>query len=1137
MADLLNIFNPTWTALSNLAVNNSIQPKPMFSLEAKKKMWASKGLPLDKFDINAFEQVWPWMKIKSEYINKYKPQIWTYKEKQPSKPASFVSTTDYSSFNRWSPEYMNKKIWEAIDYLKWQWLTKDEALEVINQTNFPKILQEWWTIPQTITQKPKTDFLWYAWEKIEQKIWSIQNPAIRDITQKAYNIPVTVWTPIKTGVEKLMEWSTLLWKWVAEYTTPWMEEQWKQKFKKSVVSTVSWWVQTGFNIFAPIATQAFNVLSQNPWTAPIVEKISDVNNFIGNTVAKIPWISDFRSSLDQETQQEFDSTLWMLSILWIAKGVKWIPELINKIKSENPVNVKVNLKTLNDTLKWDLQDKWYKFEVTPEWLKTTEYTPAPIIEKPKVWKESISDLQKAFKPRQEIKQGRIVRKQADIDKQYNSVMSDFQNKWIKPENVRDFVDKWTINQKEIYSKYLEPAIKQSWAKIDINPILDKIEANLDLPSQTLAPAQVKAVKEMLTKIRKNYSWKWIWDLELLKQTTNSLTDWGAVWAEKVFNNSLKELSTWIWELMDNVLDTIKWEKISYWKKLYWDYSNVLKDANKTLVKIEWQSPVWLFEWLGRLQWVRDIFGWIVDIAKWQPWGLWKIASWAGSLAMWKALKIKNDPNNLVWSAFSKQKLLRMAEAIWPKEKIIKQRFIPNKKNYGNNTTASVYTDNIDKNIRQTTEGLKPKAKIKKITVIKEPNKEAIIKPKINIKPQVKPVSTKGTDLSKSWKTLAFKNNNPWNLRDTWFGWVKWEGWFQKYATVEEWIKALNSKIKNAQTGKSSVYKPDMTIQQFINKYAPPSENNSAAYANFLAKELWAKTSTKIKDLDTQKFANAIMKHENRAMYNELEKRWLLNKAGTAEKSVVKPNPKKAGYINPWQMVSDVKKIGKWIKNLLVPKENASLISEAKKYKSFDEFKKDITAYHWTNQKFNEFDIELWWRATSNMPSAKWNVFFTKDKQEALAYAKSANKSQMVNQKEFDNWANTTQTKIEQLQKQWKWDEADILTEKFEDEYYSKINKLQSWEQKWPEIVMERYIDPTKLKTIKVWGKISAWDIIKIIETAKKEWYKWIKLEWIIDAPNEFFPNNKWTTQIAVWDKSIMIWEPQLKQIYNQAHNK
>ena len=64
---------------------------------------------------------------------------------------------------------------------------------------------------------------------------------------------------------------------------------------------------------------------------------------------------------------------------------------------------------------------------------------------------------------------------------------------------------------------------------------------------------------------------------------------------------------------------------------------------------------------------------------------------------------------------------------------------------------------------------------------------------------------------------------------------------------------------------------DLTLDQFVNKYAPPSENDTTAYRNFLQGELNVGKNTNINKLDTQKLAVAIAKQEGYAgKYPELE---------------------------------------------------------------------------------------------------------------------------------------------------------------------------------------------------------------------------------------------------------------------------
>lgn len=123
----------------------------------------------------------------------------------------------------------------------------------------------------------------------------------------------------------------------------------------------------------------------------------------------------------------------------------------------------------------------------------------------------------------------------------------------------------------------------------------------------------------------------------------------------------------------------------------------------------------------------------------------------------------------------------------------------------------------------------------------------------------------------AWNTPAVRNNNPWNITDTKYWWTKAAGEkFTKFASMKEWHDALVAKIKDIQAGKSDTYKPDMTITEYIGKYAPASDgNNVSQYATNIAKELWVDINTKIKDLDPVKLASAHAKFEDWQAYKIL----------------------------------------------------------------------------------------------------------------------------------------------------------------------------------------------------------------------------------------------------------------------------
>lgn len=90
--------------------------------------------------------------------------------------------------------------------------------------------------------------------------------------------------------------------------------------------------------------------------------------------------------------------------------------------------------------------------------------------------------------------------------------------------------------------------------------------------------------------------------------------------------------------------------------------------------------------------------------------------------------------------------------------------------------------------------------------------------------------------------LNYKNNNPGNLRGT-------NGKFLIFKTYNEGWLALKDYVIRACTGKHAAYKPDFTILQFFQVYAPSADNNDPKrYASWVANRIGVTTDFKIKDL-------------------------------------------------------------------------------------------------------------------------------------------------------------------------------------------------------------------------------------------------------------------------------------------------
>ena len=104
--------------------------------------------------------------------------------------------------------------------------------------------------------------------------------------------------------------------------------------------------------------------------------------------------------------------------------------------------------------------------------------------------------------------------------------------------------------------------------------------------------------------------------------------------------------------------------------------------------------------------------------------------------------------------------------------------------------------------------------------------------------------------------LAFVNNNPGNLRFVGQqGATKGENGFAKFSSPEAGVKALENQIKlDVSRG--------LTLQQFINKYAPPTENNTNQYLAQMTQMLGVPPTTKISNVDIKRLTQAIALKES-----------------------------------------------------------------------------------------------------------------------------------------------------------------------------------------------------------------------------------------------------------------------------------
>ena len=104
--------------------------------------------------------------------------------------------------------------------------------------------------------------------------------------------------------------------------------------------------------------------------------------------------------------------------------------------------------------------------------------------------------------------------------------------------------------------------------------------------------------------------------------------------------------------------------------------------------------------------------------------------------------------------------------------------------------------------------------------------------------------------------LAIANNNPGNLRFAGqVGATQGKGGFAMFISPMEGVKALVNQIKLDAS-------KNRTVSQFINKYAPPIENNTSLYLQQFVKALGVSPDEKLKNLDPQEIAKFMAKKES-----------------------------------------------------------------------------------------------------------------------------------------------------------------------------------------------------------------------------------------------------------------------------------
>lgn len=130
--------------------------------------------------------------------------------------------------------------------------------------------------------------------------------------------------------------------------------------------------------------------------------------------------------------------------------------------------------------------------------------------------------------------------------------------------------------------------------------------------------------------------------------------------------------------------------------------------------------------------------------------------------------------------------------------------------------------------------------------------------------QVKPVTGISKGPNPNCTTRGCRNNNPGNLRGTYFGAAGSDGSFAIYSTPEDGVNAMSTQLDRYYTGKTTGNEL-RTTRDIISTYAPSNENDTQSYINQVSRAVGVTPDQELPlnnpDFKAQ-FMEAMIKHES-----------------------------------------------------------------------------------------------------------------------------------------------------------------------------------------------------------------------------------------------------------------------------------
>ena len=776
-----------------------------------------------------------------------------------------------------------------------------------------------------------------------------------------------------------------------------------------------------------------------------------------------------------------------------------------------------------------------------------------------VWTpDEIAGIQSAIKPKQKVKNGVVQRSQKQIDSEIQLTNGIIRNKWVKPTDLETYATAQKDILKEIGGK-IERLTGQP-LDIDVTPSSGKIRMLANSKEvQLLDPSEAQKLLRMADDLDANPRMS-LADAEAMNQYINDVLRSTTSTASEAYKRWLQILVQDLRDGLDSAISNIPWE-FKDLKRAYGAVRNVYWDTIARQIVFNRQNMGGLIDSFGAIEWFGNIMGWAWKIVTGKVWEWFvDIGKGVTQNTVWRFIKSKNDPNNIIRAIFEK----------WGKENIIPDikakpkeptpllparatpRAIPLGKSQAEIIAESKkgLSPNVKRPNGNTTWNSTNSSPVLDMGTTKGSKQKITPTPKKEVKSPLT-LSTKGTMERKSLKQSPDIDKKPFTLgikkpivkrsADVDSGLIEEA---RKYKSAEEFIKAQGEPVFHWTNETFDTFDFEKALQKWERWWnlwwfwfyttprlgtaqwygkniisIPFKPKNPLDLSKFKTKQELADYLDMSEDAMTminwmptasqtqasQMTSHALELWHDAIIANKWNEIVILKPENFKTTEQLKYIYKKAQGMNAWFI-----KVGIPEKTIKKSADiDSGLIEEARKYKSAEEFVKNKAIFsHWTNAEFEIFDKTK--IKVDNL--SKWFYFFD-DITLSKSYAKRRTaerwwkeniiKAYLDMKKPFNAWKPTRDEAESYLR--WYYSDSSLSRSQIDNAIKSDFQDV--WNN-------YNLIFPSSLKDLELWFK--------------KEWYDSLIVPW-----NDKITGKEWVAYV-VFEPSQIKTESQLKKIYEQS---